>query len=215
MVLAKNNPGTGLAGALALSVALHVALIYGIAGDRWNIAESTGKAEKKSVIEVSISENLAADAPLLAATPSIGRALVAPPPAISRSSGENREQTSPSVGAGGKNTDEMIVATTAADSSSATASVATVTTPAKALAPVRPDYPAAAWERNITGRVTTKLLINEAGVVVDSTVMNAEPAGYFEASALAAVHNTRFSPATRNGVAVKSEKQITVTYRLK
>lgn len=212
MVLAKNNPGAGLAGALALSAALHVALIYGIAGDRRNIAESAGKAEKKSVIEVSISENSAADATLLAAVPSIGRTLVASPPAISRPSGENRGQTSPSVAASGKNTDAGVA--TAAATATAAVAVTVVTTTAKALTPIRPAYPATAREGSIEGRVTTKLLIDEAGMVVDSAVVNAEPAGHFEASALAAVRSTRFSPATRNGVAVRSEKQIVVTYRL-
>ena len=69
MVLAKNNPGAGLVGALALSVALHVALLYGIAGEQRNVAESDGKAEKKSVIEVNILENLTADAPPPALSP--------------------------------------------------------------------------------------------------------------------------------------------------
>lgn len=214
MVLAKNNPGTGLVGALALSVALHVALLYGIAGEQRNVAENAGKAEKKSVIEVNILENLTVDAPPPALSPvsKVEQALVASPPAISRPPGEKREQTSPLVSAGEKNTDATMVATTAAVA--VAAPVTTLTNPAKALTPIRPIYPAIARERNITGRVTTKLLIDEAGVVVDSSVVNAEPAGHFEASALEAVRNTPFSPATRNGVAVRSEKQIVVTYRL-
>lgn len=213
MVLAKNNPGAGLVGALALSVALHVALIYGIAGEQRNVAESVGKAEKKSVIEVNILENLTVDAPPPALSPGLKteQALVAHPPVISRPFGEKREQTSPAVSTGEKNMDAAIVVTTAA---AAAAPVTTLTNPAKALTPIRPIYPAIARERNITGRVTTKLLIDEAGVVVDSSVVNAEPAGLFEASALAAVRNTPFSPATRNGMAVRSEKQIVVTYRL-
>jgi len=215
MIPAKNNPGAGLVGALALSVALHAALLYGIAGGQRNTAESAGKLEKKSVIEVSISENTVADTALPTSVRSTGKALVASPAAIiSRPSGEKREQTSLSVSAGEKNTSAAIVVTTAADSSAATAPVNAVTTFAKALTPVRPIYPAIARERNITGRVTTKLLIDEAGVVVDSSVVNAEPAGLFEASALEAVRKIPFSPATRNGVAVKSEQQMVLTYRL-
>ena len=212
MVLAKNNPGAGLVGALALSVALHVALLYGIAGEQRNVAESDGKAEKKSVIEVNILENLTADAPPPALSPvsKVEQALVASPPAISRPLGEKKEQTSPSVSAGEKNTDAAIVATTAA----AAVAVTAITTFAKALTPVRPAYPATAREGNITGRVTAKLLIDETGTVVNSSVVNAEPAGHFEASALVALRSTRFSPATRNGVAVKSEQQMVVTYRL-
>ena len=212
MLLARNNPGARLVGALALSAALHVALLYGIAGDPRSATESAGKAEKKSVIEVSILENSTVDA-IPPAVPSTGQALVASPPTISRPPGEKREQTSPSVSAGEKNTGEVMVATTS-DSSAATAPVAAVTTFAKALTPIRPIYPAIAREGNITGRVTAKLLIDEAGVVVDSSVVNAEPAGLFEASALEAVRKTPFSPATRNGVAVKSEQQMVLTYRL-
>lgn len=210
MVLAKNDSGAGLAGALALSVVLHAALIYGIAGDQRNTAESAGKVEKKSIIEVSILENSAVDAIIPASVPSTGQVLVASPTAISRPHREKKGQTSPPVSAGGKNTDAVMVATTTAT----TTPVTTVTNPAKALIPIRPIYPATAREGNITGRVTTKLLIDEAGVVVDSSVVNAEPAGLFEASALEAVRKTPFSPATRNGVAVRSEKQIVVTYRL-
>ena len=254
MVLARNNPGIGLAGALALSAALHIALIYGIAGGQRNVAESTGKAEKKSVIEVSILENsaisplsLALMEPLtnrlgwqttpaksLVISPQAGRGGSAgylagertsvPAPAPSRTpDGTSQslplqavrgDHAYPSVSAGGKNTAEVMVAATTSDSSAATAPVTAVTTFAKALTPVRPDYPATAREGNITGQVTAKLLINETGVVVDSSVVNAEPAGHFEASALAALRSTRFSPATRNGVAVKSEQQMVVTYRL-
>lgn len=213
MVLAKNNPGARLGGALALSVALHVALLYGIAGEQRNVAESAGKAEKKSVIEVTILENLTMNAPppALSSGLKVEQALVTRPPAISRPEA-NREPASPPVSTGGKNTDAVTVATTAA--ATATVAVTAVTTFAKALAPVRPDYPATAREGNITGRVTAKLLIDETGTVVNSSVVNAEPAGHFEASALAALRSTRFSPATRNGVAVKSEQQMVLTYRL-
>ena len=215
MILAKNNPGTRLVGALALSAALHVALIYGIAGDQRNAIESAEKSEKKSVIEVSISENLVAGAPPPAAAAlKVRQALVAFPSVISRPPEEKRGQVSPTVSADRENTDVALVATTATDSSAATTSVTTVTTSARALTPIRPIYPTIARERNITGRVTTKLLINEAGVVVDSTVVSAEPVGHFEASALEAIRKISFSPATRNGVAVKSEQQMVITYRL-
>ena len=218
MALARNSfPVPRLAGALALSAALHAALIYGIAGDRRNMDVGAGK---RSVIDVSISENSAAatDATLPFPSPVLkaGQALATSPPAISRPLREKGEQASPPVSADGKNTGEVIVAATNSTSAATTAAVTVtaITTFAKALTPVRPDYPATAREGNITGRVTAKLLINETGVVVDSAVVNAEPAGHFEASALEAVRSTRFSPATRNGVAVRSEKQIVVTYRL-
>jgi len=211
MILAKNNPETRLVGALALSAALHVALIYGIAGDRRNIAEHTGSTGKKSVIEVNISENSVVDATLPAPVPKTGQTLVSPPPvAISSPLKEKWGHAYPSVATSGKNPDDEAVITAATTAVAVTA----VTTFAKALTPVRPDYPTTAREGNITGQVTAKLLIDETGAVVNSSVVNAEPAGHFEASALAALRRTRFSPATRNGVAVKSEQQMVVTYRL-
>lgn len=83
-----------------------------------------------------------------------------------------------------------------------------------ALHPIKPDYPDKAAEQGVEGSVVLLLLIDEAGRVKEATVAEANPEGYFEASALAAFRPARFAPAQRQGRAVKSRVLIRVTYEL-
>ena len=83
-----------------------------------------------------------------------------------------------------------------------------------ALHPIKPDYPDKAAEQGVEGSVVLLLLIDEAGRVKEATVAEANPEGYFEASALDAFRPARFVPAQRQGRAVKSRVLIRVTYEL-
>lgn len=83
-----------------------------------------------------------------------------------------------------------------------------------ALYPIKPAYPEKGAEQGVEGNVVLLLLIDEAGVVKEVTVMEASPEGVFEESALAAFRNTRFTPAQKNGRAVKSRVLIRVSYEL-
>jgi len=85
---------------------------------------------------------------------------------------------------------------------------------AKAAHPIHPVYPEDAHLEEIEGQVTVALLIDAAGAVRRTEIVRAQPAGYFEESAQQALRNSRFIPAQQNGIAVDSEKQIVVTYRL-
>jgi protein TonB len=83
-----------------------------------------------------------------------------------------------------------------------------------ALYPIKPVYPEKGVELGVDGKVVLLLLIDEAGVVKEASVVEADPEGVFEESALAAFHNARFAPAQKNGRAVKSRVLIRVSYEL-
>lgn len=83
-----------------------------------------------------------------------------------------------------------------------------------ALYPIKPAYPDKAAEQGLEGNVVLLLLIDEAGAVKEAAVVEANPEGAFEESALAAFREARFAPAQKNGRAVKSRVLIRVTYEL-
>lgn len=83
-----------------------------------------------------------------------------------------------------------------------------------ALNLIKPAYPEKGVELGVDGKVVLLLLIDEAGVVKEASVVEADPEGVFEESALAAFRNARFAPAQKSGRAVKSRVLIRVTYEL-
>ncbi|HUW50563.1 MAG TPA: TonB family protein [Sulfuricella sp.] len=83
-----------------------------------------------------------------------------------------------------------------------------------ALNPIKPVYPEKGVELGVDGKVVLLLLIDESGMVKDASVVEADPEGIFEESALAAFRNARFAPAQKNGRAVKSRVLIRVSYEL-
>lgn len=75
----------------------------------------------------------------------------------------------------------------------------------KPLAYIKSDFPESATRDKIKGgHVILLLLIDEFGLVNDVSVVSAEPEGYFEEAALKEFRVARFSPAERQGHAVKS-----------
>ncbi len=84
----------------------------------------------------------------------------------------------------------------------------------QAAQPVRPDYPESVAVGGVEGYVTLKLLIDDGGKVREASVVDAQPPGVFEESALAAFRAARFQPGQRNGRPVKSQILIKVTYEL-
>ncbi len=73
-------------------------------------------------------------------------------------------------------------------------------------------YPQAAAAERLSGRVRILVLIDEFGVVNETSVIEAHPTGYFEDVTRAAVTPTRFSPGIRNGRPVKSRVVLTFGY---
>lgn len=80
------------------------------------------------------------------------------------------------------------------------------------LAEVVLRYPDSAAAQDLSGRVVLLLLIDELGVVVEATVIEAEPPGYFEDAAIESFRDVLFQPAQRNGRAVKSRLPVEVTF---
>ena len=62
------------------------------------------------------------------------------------------------------------------------------------------------------GTVLLQLSIDEKGQVQNIEVLESEPPGYFEESAVKAFREAKFSPATKGGVPVKSSVKIRVKY---
>jgi periplasmic protein TonB len=73
-------------------------------------------------------------------------------------------------------------------------------------------YPKTAYEMRLKGRVVVNIFINEHGMIDALSVVNAVPVGIFEDHALAATRALTFTPAIKNGHAVKSQKLIEVTF---
>lgn len=78
------------------------------------------------------------------------------------------------------------------------------------LQPVKLEYPDLPDKAD--GRVLVMLLIDETGAVDEISIAEAEPAGYFEHAVHAAFSNARFSPARKDGRAVKSRVLVRVNY---
>ena len=63
-------------------------------------------------------------------------------------------------------------------------------------------YPAEARERGLEGFVMVRYDVDESGRVVNPEVVSAQPAGVFDAAALAAVASWQYSPRMVGGEAV-------------
>ena len=75
----------------------------------------------------------------------------------------------------------------------------------RALGSLDVPYPSSAQTDAPRGVVTLLVAIDEAGAVHDASVLSAEPAGYFEAAALASLRDAQFAPGERGGHAVRSK----------
>ena len=73
-------------------------------------------------------------------------------------------------------------------------------------------YPQLAYQNRIRGRVALRILINERGEIDDISVVESEPRGVFDDTALGATKMLAFSPAIRDGRPVKSEKTIEIVF---
>ncbi len=79
---------------------------------------------------------------------------------------------------------------------------------------IMPEYPDEAVQHNINGSVKLLLLIDATGLVVDVSVVEATPPGYFEDAAVKAFKNAKFTPAEKNGKKVRSRVMIQVSFDL-
>ncbi|MBI3902241.1 MAG: TonB family protein [Nitrosomonadales bacterium] len=86
--------------------------------------------------------------------------------------------------------------------------------PPHLLGDMQQVYPARARTAEIEGTITLSLLINERGGVDEVGVVQAQPQGYFEAAAVDMLRVQNFTPAIKQGRAVKSRWLTKVRYRL-
>ncbi len=85
----------------------------------------------------------------------------------------------------------------------------------KAIDKIEPAYPAEARLRNLDGSLKLMLKIDDLGRVQTAEVVEAEPPGIFDESALAAFRNARFRPAMKDGRPVRCQAYIRVEYKLR
>jgi protein TonB len=77
---------------------------------------------------------------------------------------------------------------------------------------ITPVYPEMARDSKVAGSVTLLVLIDEAGRVVGTSVMDATPDGVFEQAAQQALVNAAFYPAQKDGRMVRSRVLIKVEF---
>jgi len=79
---------------------------------------------------------------------------------------------------------------------------------------VAPEYPDDAAEKGIEGAVDLAFVVSPRGEVGDVTVVHAEPSGIFNRAAIAAVRRWKYQPRTVNGIAVATQVQLRMTFKL-
>ena len=77
---------------------------------------------------------------------------------------------------------------------------------------ITPVYPELARDSKVAGSVTLLVSIDEAGRVVDISVMDSAPTGVFEQAAQQALANAAFYPAQKDGRMVRSRVLIKVEF---
>lgn len=82
---------------------------------------------------------------------------------------------------------------------------------AEPLTDIRLHYPENLPAR-VAGKVRVRLFIDEGGVVRRLQIASSEPQGMFDEAARLTWEGVRFSPARKNGAAVKSQKLLELTY---
>lgn len=80
------------------------------------------------------------------------------------------------------------------------------------LSDVSDRYPDEVPDPEVSGTVTLRLLIDELGVVVEATVLESDPPGYFDEAALARFRGVLFRPGQRHGRPVKSRLLVQVNF---
>src|SRR6185437_15564824 len=80
--------------------------------------------------------------------------------------------------------------------------------------PINLEYPDAARRANIEGWVDLSFHVTADGKVSTVKVLNANPAGAFEAAATRAVSRARYAPMMQNGKAIEVSTKLRIAFRL-
>jgi len=83
------------------------------------------------------------------------------------------------------------------------------------LVRISPEYPPKAESRGIQGWVLVQFTISTAGTVKSAVALDADPKGYFEDAAVAAVSRWKYNPQVESGVPVERRGiQVKLTFKL-
>jgi periplasmic protein TonB len=208
------DSGLRLLLALLVSTALHLSLIYGI-------AVGPSRFVPPLVIVAQLATPASASLPETSARTENRRGARIAAPASVQSESESTFSATPDEPAEAGLEPVAAVTPRMDDSRLPSADVPLLIDPAwyeakdldsypHPLVPVQPMYPSSVTD--ISGDVTLLLQVDEFGVVRELSVVTAEPAGYFEEAALRAFQLARFSPAQREGHAVRSRIVIKVRF---
>jgi len=85
-------------------------------------------------------------------------------------------------------------------------------TPARIIEAFPPVFPPEALENHIEGRVTIRFVVDTEGMPQELEIVEADPEGIFEQSALDAVSQYEFEPAVKDGMPVNSLVTLPVVY---
>lgn len=90
------------------------------------------------------------------------------------------------------------------------------TTQAQVMRPfnVERAYPKLALDKEIEGKISMALAINEKGYVTSADIIEAYPSGLFETAATSVAKRMLYYPATNNCKATPSTAKLTVMYKL-
>lgn len=84
----------------------------------------------------------------------------------------------------------------------------------RVLRAMMPRYPFEARQKGVEGRVTLRFVVNKEGQAKEPQVVEGEPPGVFEASALAAVVKYKFRPAYKDGEPVDCIVKLPIVFTL-
>jgi len=87
-----------------------------------------------------------------------------------------------------------------------------VTEPVKSLIRIEPRYPKFAIENNISGHITSELIINEIGEVVDVKIIESVPVGIFDAEGIRVLKKWKYKPAELNKLKVMQKMTLTLGF---
>lgn len=79
---------------------------------------------------------------------------------------------------------------------------------------VPPEFPASARERAMSGWVDVQFMVLKDGTVSDIAVVEADPAGQFEQSAMEAVRKWKYRPILRDGQPITQRARVRVRFAL-
>jgi TonB family protein len=89
-----------------------------------------------------------------------------------------------------------------------------VDAPPKVIRSYPPRYPYLAKRDDITGSILLQFVITKEGNAVDTTVLESEPKGIFDESALRAIEQYRFKPGMKDGEAVDVKVNLPIRFDL-